>query len=203
MIGIYKITNPKGKIYIGKSISIEERMNSYKYEGSRKHQPKINNSISKYGIENHEFEVIEYCSLEELNSKEIFWINKFDSIQEGLNCSSGGEGGPRDTKTKHQISHSLTGKKASDETKTKMRNSKLNHPMYNNEWKETMKKTTWSSGTSSKPIIQLSLKGEFIQEFKSLTKAVKSLNKIHTGPISNCLNKRTKSSYGYIWKYKK
>lgn len=202
MVGIYKITNPKGKIYIGKSISVKERINSYKYEGSRKNQPKINNSILKYGIENHEFEIIEYCSLEELNIKEIFWINEFNSIKEGLNCSNGGEGGPRDIKTKKQIAHSLIGKKASDKTRIKMRNSKLNHPMYNDEWRRIMKETTWNSGTSSKPIIQLSLKGEFLCEFKSLIEAAKSLNKIHTGPISNCLKGRTKSSYGFIWKYK-
>ena len=30
MIGIYKITNPKGKIYIGQSINIENRFKVYK-----------------------------------------------------------------------------------------------------------------------------------------------------------------------------
>ena len=29
MIGIYKITNPKGKVYIGQSIDINRRFNEY------------------------------------------------------------------------------------------------------------------------------------------------------------------------------
>lgn len=29
-IGIYKITNPKGKIYIGQSIDIDKRINTYR-----------------------------------------------------------------------------------------------------------------------------------------------------------------------------
>ena len=31
--GIYKITNPKGKVYIGQSIDIYKRFKSYKYSG--------------------------------------------------------------------------------------------------------------------------------------------------------------------------
>ena len=65
MIGIYKITSPSGKIYIGQSINIEKRINSYKYSASIK-QRKIYNSIIKYGIEYHDFTIIEECKLEEL-----------------------------------------------------------------------------------------------------------------------------------------
>jgi group I intron endonuclease len=202
MVGIYKITNPIGKIYIGKSIEIENRIGSYKYVGRRKNQPKINNSIVKYGIENHIFEIIEECSLENLNIREIFWVDFYKSVKTGLNCSGGGEGGPRSLETKIQISHSLLGKKATTETRQKMSTSKINHSMYDKEWRKKMEESTWSSGTNSKPIIQLSLEGEFIQEFKSITEAIKSLGKKHTGPISNCLTNRTKSSYGFIWEYK-
>ena len=47
MIGIYRITNPKGKVYIGKSININKRLDFYKYNSHRKNQHKLNNSISK------------------------------------------------------------------------------------------------------------------------------------------------------------
>ena len=30
MVGIYKITNPSGKIYIGQSVNIDNRISSYK-----------------------------------------------------------------------------------------------------------------------------------------------------------------------------
>ncbi len=52
MIGIYKITSPNGKIYVGKSICVEERIKAYRYEGRRQNQHKLNNTIKKYGLEN-------------------------------------------------------------------------------------------------------------------------------------------------------
>jgi group I intron endonuclease len=54
MVGIYKITNPKGKVYIGQSTNIEERMKHY-INKNGKRQPKIFYSIKKYGWENHIF----------------------------------------------------------------------------------------------------------------------------------------------------
>ncbi len=52
------------------------------------------------------------------------------------------------------------------------------------------------------PILQYDLSGNFIKEYKSATEAAKLLN-IRNVPISNCLRGRSKTSYGFIWKYKK
>ena len=48
MIGIYKITSPSNKIYIGQSINIERRFNSYKNLSHCKQQIKLYNSLQKY-----------------------------------------------------------------------------------------------------------------------------------------------------------
>ena len=72
MVGIYKITNPKGKVYIGKSIDINKRLTYYKHYSHRKTQHKLNNSISKYGFENHTLEIIEECDVD----REFNKINK-------------------------------------------------------------------------------------------------------------------------------
>lgn len=48
MIGIYKITSPSGKIYIGQSVNIERRFLDYK-KSLKKSQIKLYNSIKKYG----------------------------------------------------------------------------------------------------------------------------------------------------------
>ena len=76
MVGIYKIINPKGKIYIGQSINIESRKRVYFYFNSYKNSigPVLTNSFKKYGFENHIFEVIEECSIEQLNDFE--YLNK-------------------------------------------------------------------------------------------------------------------------------
>ena len=71
MIGIYKITSPTNKIYIGKSFNVENRINEYKYVGRRKSQHKLNNSINKHGLENHIFEIIEECNLENIDERQI------------------------------------------------------------------------------------------------------------------------------------
>ena len=48
MIGIYKITSPTKKIYIGQSINIEYRIESYKKLIRCKKQIKLYNSLKKY-----------------------------------------------------------------------------------------------------------------------------------------------------------
>lgn len=53
IIGIYKITSPTGKIYIGQSVNIEKRWNSYYKNLSCKEQRIIYNSLKKHGFENY------------------------------------------------------------------------------------------------------------------------------------------------------
>ena len=86
--GIYKITSPSGRIYIGQSIDIETRWKAYRGMGKKlKSQPKIYNSLLKYSPKNHTFEIIEECKVEELNIKEDYWQHFFKVFDEkGLNC---------------------------------------------------------------------------------------------------------------------
>ena len=75
MIGIYKFTNKiTGESYIGQSINIVSRYNSHKYLcGSDTY---FHKNIRYYGFNNFSFEVLEECSKEELNDKEIYYIKK-------------------------------------------------------------------------------------------------------------------------------
>jgi hypothetical protein len=87
MIGIYKITNPNGKIYIGQSVNVDKRLKEYKYVCNCKNQPKLYNSLKKYGFTKHIFEVIEECKIGELNTRERYWQEFYHVIgKEGLNC---------------------------------------------------------------------------------------------------------------------
>ena len=86
--GIYKITSPSGRIYIGQSKELKQRIANYKrmYKSNLR-QHKLHNSFLKYGAENHQFDIIEYCSIEELNCSERFWQDQFDVLgKDGLNC---------------------------------------------------------------------------------------------------------------------
>jgi group I intron endonuclease len=201
MIGIYKITSPSNKIYIGKSINLDRRKKEYTYDSKHNTQHKLNNSIKKYGWENHLFEIIEICDECNLNSREIYWISFYNSVEEGLNLMYGGQGGRHSQEVKNKKSKSMTGKKASLETKQKMSQSKKGHSMYNDEWKEKMKQKTWVSGTSSKPILQFDLDGNFIKEYVSCAEAKKALNTTSVS-INNVLTGISKTAHGYKWKYK-
>lgn len=86
---IFKITNKiNNKIYIGK-----DSRNRKSYYGSG---TLINFAIKKYGIENFDKEIIDTANtLEELNQKEIYWIDFYNStsVNFGYNILPGGEGG--------------------------------------------------------------------------------------------------------------
>ena len=54
---------------------------------------------------------------------------------------------------------------------------------------------------NSRPVIQLTKENKFINEFKSITEAGKKTN-INLDAIWCCLNGITKTSGGFVWKYK-
>lgn len=89
--GIYKITSPNGKIYIGQSIHIYRRWKHYQSYRC-KEQPKLFFCLKKYRVENFSFEILEQCDRDKLNEKEVFWVNHFQSCKtkHGLNIMKAG-----------------------------------------------------------------------------------------------------------------
>lgn len=86
MIGIYKITSPSGRIYIGQTSNYHKRLISYKGLHCKK-QRRLYNSFLKYGYVNHTFEFIESCEIEQLNIRERHYQDLYDVLSEkGLNC---------------------------------------------------------------------------------------------------------------------
>lgn len=85
---IYEIKNNiNGKSYIGQYSG--ESFD--KYFGSGK---LIKSAIKKYGLENFSKIILEECfNKTELNEKEIFWIDKLKTIENGYNLTEGGTGG--------------------------------------------------------------------------------------------------------------
>lgn len=113
MIGIYKIENLiNGKVYIGQSVDIKERWNEHKLINSRTSKESLKKqkyplylAFQKYGLENFSFEILEECSLEELDIKEQFYIKKYNSYVDfpnsnGYNLTLGGNGNQKITEEK-------------------------------------------------------------------------------------------------------
>lgn len=84
--GIYKITSPSGKVYVGKSINIKKRWSQYVCRDC-KGQIKLYRSFVKYGVENHIFEILEICDKDSLNKREKYYQEFYNCTGEkGLNC---------------------------------------------------------------------------------------------------------------------
>lgn len=83
--GIYKITSPSGKIYIGETVNFKKRFDRYKYLQC-KNQIKLYNSFIKYGIDNHKFEILEECEINELKCRERYYQDIYNVLSEiGMN----------------------------------------------------------------------------------------------------------------------
>ena len=90
--GIYKITNKiNGKVYIGQSVDIGRR---WRQHMTAEDDSYFHKAIQKYGVENFEWEVIEQCKKKDLDEREIYWIEYYDSFNKGYNCTKGGDVGP-------------------------------------------------------------------------------------------------------------
>jgi group I intron endonuclease len=98
---IYKITNPIGQVYIGRTCNLKKRL--YKYSNLKEPgQRLLHASLVDYGFENHSVEIIESFQSDKsfADGKEIFWIrtfmtnwNKWKDINPlGLNLCEGGPG---------------------------------------------------------------------------------------------------------------
>ena len=134
--GIYMITNPNGKIYIGMSTNIQARWNNYKQLSNFKKQKLLHRSIKKHGYESHKFEILEECvsDIKILSNKEIFWIKKkksfyYENKKIGLNLTIGGNYPPKQTKPKSRehkdkISKANKGKKHTEETIEKIKQAR-------------------------------------------------------------------------------
>lgn len=231
MIGtIYKLTSPSNKCYIGQTINLVERKrtlynpNKY-YSGHR-----LDNAIKKYGIENFQYEIIIQIvesSKEKLREKldelEKFYIEKYDSYNNGYNMTLGGSGSNgcfQTEESKRKISEKAKGRKGSmlgrhltEEQKNKISNfaktrTGEKNPFYGKTHSEETKLKIGKA--NSIPILQLDLNKNIITEFPSAKDAARSLGKpradseiikVCKGYISPS-GKRYITALGYKWKYK-
>lgn len=220
MIGIYKITSPIGRIYIGQSIEIENRLHRYSL-GYCNAQPKLCRSITKYGWENHIFEILEICLENELNSKERYYQEYYNVLVNGLNCiltSTKDKSGKMSLESRLKLKQSLTGRKLSknhciniskalrkrivtQETKDKIGYSQKGKPR-NPASIQKMTITRRSQKLISPKrvaIVQLTIDDKYINTFSSITDCSKKLGICRPNIIKVLKNKRnTVGGYKFI-----
>ncbi len=93
MTGIYKITINDYYIYIGQSVDIENRWRQHltTLQNHKHSNYKLQSIYDKFS-DKIKFEIIEECDESELNDKEIFYIEQFNTFNSdyGLNLCLGG-----------------------------------------------------------------------------------------------------------------
>lgn len=221
MTGIYKITNPKGKVYIGQSVDMLKRQKTYS-KLDCKGQPKLYNSLVKYGFSKHVFEIVEQCTITDLNIRERYWQDFYNVLSDsGLNCTLTSTIEAKQVRSQESIRKSLLGFKEFIKTpegaamqlrkivryksylqtpegiemKVQRANKiKSSSKVFNTDYRAIAKK-------NRKPIEQYSRQGVFIQKWDSSTEA-SQVTGINQGSISSCCKQKLKSAGGFIWKYR-
>lgn len=95
MIGIYMIRNKNNnKVYVGQTIDIDSRWMQHRSRlKSKTHENKhLQSAYDLYGKDAFEYILLEECNEEELDEKEIFYIQYYDSYNNGYNQDLGGKG---------------------------------------------------------------------------------------------------------------
>lgn len=199
--GIYKITNLiNGKCYIGQSVDIYERWHQHKYADCK--ESVIHTAIKKYGIENFSFEIIEKLHQEELNEREIYWINYYDSYNKGYNCTLGGDTGIKYEYSKiYELWNSgLSNKEICEQLKCEDRVVTKALRSYDISEEEVRGRSNFFQ---KKPIVAIDIVSKKpLKIFNSIREAALYFDKnlLQSGSISTALKAKYRS-HGYYWEY--
>ncbi len=199
---IYQIKSPSGKIYIGQTVNLYIREIHYRKLHCYK-QRKIYNSLLKYGFDSHEFNVLETCERSLLNEREKYWINFYNSVENGMNLTYGGDCFIRSKETNKILSdgkigsnnpmfgkvkelHHNYGKKASEITLKRLRDSHLGIK-------------AGKDNSFFKGFVQAFKNDVFIGEYEGVIDAANKLNLQHPNISKVILGKRSHTG-GYVFK---
>ena len=202
MIGIYKITNPKGKIYVGQTVDYDRRKKEY-IRQKGKGQPLLHKSILEYEDKNHKFEIIEECSIHQLNKQETYWKQHYvDQLgwENMLFCHIiDGKGGFKSLETRQKMSDY-------SKNRTKEHNQNISKALtgYKQSEQHKLNKSKAMIGVKipGKKVLQYDLEGNFIKEWETARQACLFFNPKDLNGISACCLGKQKTAFGYKWKYK-
>lgn len=144
---IYSITNTVNeKKYIGQTSDYHKRKQYHLWalRNEHSHNRHLQNAFNYYGEDSFVFDVVEKCKVEDLNEREQYWIEQFDTYNTGYNLDKGG-GGIRGYKfTPEQLenmSRAHTGFRFTEEqrkhlSETRARLCGKDNPSYGKKWCE-------------------------------------------------------------------
>ena len=220
--GIYCIENIiNNKKYIGQSVDVDGRWSKHQSCLNKDNHDNdyLQHSWDKYGKENFKFYILEYCEKDELDEKEIYYMNLYNTMNReyGYNLKSGGQ-------MTNQLSEEVRNK-ISESNKKVYENSDLrktrsidalnqwanpeikkkimgeNNGMYGKHHSEESRRKMSENkkGKPSKRKIPV-LCVELNRVFQSMTDAANEIGCIASG-ISNVCRGKQKTCAGYHWQF--
>lgn len=95
--GIYMVINlSNNKQYIGQSINIKHRFLAnhqydFKNPNNSSYNSKFYQALRKYGWDNFAVIILELCDKNKLDEREIYYIEKYNTFENGYNSTRGGQ----------------------------------------------------------------------------------------------------------------
>lgn len=202
---IYKATcKTTRQIYIGKTeISTQQRWKQHCTTANLPSHGDYNfpfhRAIRKYGKEDFILEIIDTAdSSEELNEKEKYWINYYDSYNNGYNASLGGDG---HLKYNYDDIVNFYLQNGNSLVKTCQHFKIYDQVIYTALKSKNIDYKNLKSLSSPRRYINKKIYCvELDKTFDTMKEINKFFNKDVHGNIRRCLNGVTKKAYGYHWK---
>ena len=207
---IYCITNDiNGKQYVGKTTdTIEARFKEHLNDATKErcqNRP-LYRAINKYGKEHFSISVLEECPLNNLDTREIYWISQLKTYHNGYNATIGGDG-------KQLYDYNIFIIDFTNGMSIRDISKKYNCDI------DTVSKAISKAGLDtnenrtkkqSHVVQQITLDGIILNTFNSCREAaryIKELNPTLSGSIKsigNCIsrvaNGQTSQAYNYLWR---
>jgi group I intron endonuclease len=205
---VYRHIFPNGKCYIGITCAKPYSLRWQSGRGYRKQQ-KIYNAIKKYGWENVQHEVLAFnLDLNDANRVEQELIEKYNSIDNGYNISTGGGGCPgfhHSSETKLKISKATRGKPHGKGNPSALKRYVLEHGAWNKGKKLSVqhrqKVATVHRARLNKPITAYDpITMIAALHFDCGSDAAKAVG-VSPETIYRCAKGGRKTSAGYVWRY--
>lgn len=200
---IYLITNLlNNKKYIGKTTqSIEKRWQEHIYDSKRKKceiRP-LYRAIRKYGVENFSIKEIEKCDVDILSEREQYWIQYYNTFEEGYNATLGGDGSIlldyNEIIKRYLITHNATEvARVLNCSRDSVYKILKANDILTISCGEVIKNKT------SKKVLQYDKNGNFIKEYASYKDAELAMGNTQRH-ICDVANGKRKTAYGFIWRW--
>lgn len=205
---IYLIINKQnGKKYVGQTTrGMNKRWQEHIQQSIRLSSTPLHKAMREYG--NHNFMIRELCecNVDELDEKEIYYIEKFNTLHgDGYNAKDGGDRKIYSEESKKKMSESASVKYRSPEQNAKMAES-LSEVCKDKikdgkKWGFMLMENRNTAGALKTKIMSVNVETGEEKVWDSMTEAAIAIcgDKTRTGNIVRAMKKGQKA-YGHLWK---